>query len=57
MSARSPLSRAESQALARHRRGRNLALLIALGSFAVLIYAIAIVKLGASFSIQLGLHS
>ena len=54
---RPPLTRSESLVLAKHRRGRNRAMLVALGVVAVLIYAIAIVQLGASFSIQLGLHS
>jgi hypothetical protein len=43
-----PLSRAESQALAKRRRGRNIAMLIALVGVAALFYAIAIVKLGGT---------
>lgn len=40
-----PLSRAESDLLAKKRRGRNIAVLVALVAIAVLFYAIAIVKL------------
>ena len=40
-----PLSRAESDALAKRRRGRNIAMLIALLALALLFYAIAVVKL------------
>jgi hypothetical protein len=40
-----PLSRADSDRLARKRRGRNIAMLVALVVIAVLFYAIAIVKL------------
>ncbi len=40
-----PLTRLESQALGRRRRGRNIAVLVALVAVAVLFYAIAIVKL------------
>ncbi len=40
-----PLDRAASDALARKRRGRNIAMLIALCAIAALFYAIAIVKL------------
>ena len=43
-----PLTRAESVALGRRRRGRNVALLVALALVAVLLYAIAIVKLGGT---------
>lgn len=41
----SPLSRAESMMIAKKRRGRNLAMLVALIAIAGLFYAIAIVKL------------
>jgi len=40
-----PLSRAESVALGRRRRVRNIVLLLLLVSIAVLFYAIAMVKL------------
>ena len=40
-----PLSRADSEALAKRRRGRNIAMLIALLSLSALFYAIAVVKL------------
>jgi hypothetical protein len=40
-----PLGRADSAALGRRRRGRNIAMLIALVAIAGLLYAIAIVKL------------
>jgi hypothetical protein len=40
-----PLDRAESDALARRRRGRNLAMLVALVGLAALFYAIAMVKM------------
>ncbi len=46
------LTRAESIALGKRRRGRNIALLVALVAVAALFYAIAIVKLGGT----LGLH-
>lgn len=39
------LSRVESAAIARRRRGRNIALLIVLAGIAVLFYAIAMVKI------------
>ncbi len=39
------LTLAESQALAKKRRGRNIAMLIALVSLCVLFYALAVVKL------------
>jgi hypothetical protein len=39
------LTPAESQLLARRRRGRNIAMLIVLLSIAALFYAVAIVKL------------
>ena len=42
-----PLTPAESAALARRRRGRNIAMLIALLALSCLFYAIAIVKLGS----------
>lgn len=42
------LSRAESDALAKRRRGRNIALLIALLSLSMLFYAIAVVKLAGT---------
>jgi ferric-dicitrate binding protein FerR (iron transport regulator) len=41
-----PLSRQDSAALGQRRRGRNLALLVALLALAALFYAIALVKLG-----------
>jgi hypothetical protein len=41
-----PLTRAQSDALARTRRGRNWALLAALALFSLLFYALAFVKLG-----------
>ncbi len=41
------LTRAESDAFARRRRGRNIAMLIALLALSALFYAIAIVKLGS----------
>ncbi len=40
-----PLTRAESDALARRRRGRNIALLVVLLALAALFYAIAMVKM------------
>jgi hypothetical protein len=40
-----PLSRTESAALARHRRGRNLAMLLALLALCGLFYLITLVKL------------
>ena len=40
-----PLTRAQSDQIARKRRGRNIALLVALLAIAGLFYAIAIVKL------------
>ncbi len=40
-----PLSLAESAAIARRRRGRNIAMLVVLAGIAVLFYAIAMVKL------------
>jgi hypothetical protein len=43
-----PLSRADSDALMRRRRGRNIAMLIVLLAVAALFYAIAMVKLGGS---------
>ncbi len=42
-----PLTHEESVALARRRRGRNIAMLIALLALSALFYAIAIVKLGS----------
>jgi hypothetical protein len=42
---RPPLTREEAAALARRRRGRNIALLVVLVGVAVLFYAIAMVKL------------
>jgi hypothetical protein len=42
-----PLTRDEQAALARRRRGRNIAMLIALLALSALFYAIAIVKLGS----------
>ncbi|HEX3347786.1 MAG TPA: hypothetical protein VHS58_06755 [Acetobacteraceae bacterium] len=44
---RTHLSRGESDAIARKRRGRNIALAVALLAFVVLFYAIAVVKLAA----------
>jgi len=44
-SALPPLSLLESAAIARRRRGRNIALLVVLVGIAVLFYAIAVVKL------------
>ena len=41
----SPLSRRESAAIARRRRGRNIAMLVVLLAVAGLFYAIAMVKL------------
>jgi hypothetical protein len=40
-----PLTREESDALAKRRRGRNVALLVALLALAALFYAIAMVKM------------
>jgi hypothetical protein len=40
-----PLTRAESDLLAKKRRGRNIAMLVALVAIAVLFYAVAMVKL------------
>lgn len=40
-----PLTREESDALAKRRRGRNIALLVALLALAALFYAIAMVKM------------
>lgn len=48
------LSREESIVLARKRRGRNLAMLVALIGICVLFYAIAIVKLGGG---KMSFHS
>lgn len=42
-----PLTQAESEALARRRRGRNWALFLALLAFCALFYAISMVKLAA----------
>lgn len=42
---RAPLTRADSEALARRRRGRNIAMLVALLAVAALFYAIAMVKM------------
>jgi hypothetical protein len=44
----SHLTRAESEALGKRRRGRNLAMLVALLLVAALFYAIAFVKLGGT---------
>ena len=41
-----PLSRADSKVIAQRRRGRNIALLLALIAISGLFYALAIVKLG-----------
>jgi hypothetical protein len=40
-----PMTRAETDALAKRRRGRNIALLVALLALAALFYAIAMVKM------------
>jgi hypothetical protein len=40
-----PLSRAESDDLRRRRRGRNIAMLVALLAFCALFYVITLVKL------------
>jgi hypothetical protein len=40
------MSREDSDALARRRRGRNIAMLVVLLAVAFLFYAIAMVKLG-----------
>jgi hypothetical protein len=45
-----PLSRAESEALARRRRGRNLVFLVALLGLAAMFYAIAVVKMAHPLS-------
>ncbi len=45
-----PLTRAETDALMRRRRGRNVALLIALLALAIVFYAIAVVKLAHPLS-------
>jgi hypothetical protein len=47
----SPLSRADSALLARKRRGRNLAMLVALLAISGLFYAIAIVKLSGKMGV------
>jgi len=41
-----PLSRAESQEVARRRRGRNIAMLVALLAVCALFYLITLAKLG-----------
>ena len=46
-----PLTRAESDLIARKRRGRNIAMLVALVAIAVLFYAIAMVKLAGKMGI------
>jgi hypothetical protein len=46
-----PLSRAESDLIAKKRRGRNIAMLVALVAIAVLFYAIAMVKLAGKMGI------
>ena len=46
-----PLSRAESDLLAKKRRGRNIAMLVALVAIAVLFYAIAMVKLSGKMGL------
>lgn len=46
-----PLTRAESLLLAKKRRGRNLALLVALLALCALFYAIAIVKLSGKMGL------
>ncbi len=45
------LTREESMALARKRRGRNLAMLVALVAICVLFYAIAVVKLSGKMGL------
>ncbi len=40
-----PLSRVETEALRRRRRGRNLAMLVVLVAVVVLFYAITVVKM------------
>ena len=40
-----PMSRADSELLARRRRGRNIAMLVVLLAISALFYAIAMVKL------------
>ncbi len=47
----SHLTRAESALLAKKRRGRNIAMLVALVAIAVLFYAIAIVKLSGKMGL------
>ncbi len=47
-----PLSREDSQLLAKRRRGKNIAMLVALVLICVLFYAISIVKLSG----KMGLH-
>lgn len=44
------LSRAESEALSRRRRGRNIAMLIGLIALAAVFYAVAMVKLAHPLS-------
>lgn len=46
-----PLSRAESDVIAKKRRGRNIAMVVALVAIAVLFYAIAIVKLSGKMGL------
>jgi hypothetical protein len=46
-----PLTRAESDLLAKKRRGRNIAMLVALVAIAVLFYAIAMVKLSGKMGL------
>jgi hypothetical protein len=42
-----PLSREESDALIKRRRGRNIAVLVALLALTALFYAITVVRMGA----------
>ena len=51
MSPLPPLSRAESDLLAKKRRGRNLAMLVALLAVCALFYAIALVKLSGKMGV------
>ena len=46
-----PLTRAESDLIAKKRRGRNIAMLVALVAIAVLFYAIAMVKLSGKMGL------
>lgn len=46
-----PLTRAESDRIAKKRRGRNIAMLVALVAIAVLFYAVAMVKLSGKLGL------